>query len=131
MSAFSEQSLAVLLTCDQKLIDLCLRVIKTFDCAVTSGYRTASQQKELLVQRKSTVGPDKSLHCTFPSRAVDLAPCSKGRITWDPLAAYFMAGYVKRAAEEMGIKIRCGADWNQNYDVVDEEFHDAYHFELE
>ena len=131
MPAFSEKSLEILSTCDQKLVDLCTRVVRTIDCAVTSGYRTAAQQKELLLQGKSKTGPEKSLHCTFPSRAVDLAPCSGGKVTWDPTAAYFLAGYVKRTAEEMGIKIRCGADWNRNFDVTDEDFHDAYHFELE
>jgi hypothetical protein len=41
-----------------------------------------------------------------------------------------IAGLMHRAAQEEGVKIRWGADWNGNGQTLDHSFFDAPHFEL-
>jgi len=40
------------------------------------------------------------------------------------------AGYVKGRAQEMGVDLRIGADWDGDFFTNDQSFHDAPHFEL-
>jgi peptidoglycan L-alanyl-D-glutamate endopeptidase CwlK len=60
--------------------------------------------------------------------AVDVIPFP---VDWnDTKQMYYFAGYVKATANEMGIKLRVGADWNGNMQIKDENFADLPHFEL-
>lgn len=63
------------------------------------------------------------------SLAVDLSPYpyDAGK---DERRLYLVAGYAMRLADERGIKIRFGADWNSNFRVNDQSLHDPWHFEL-
>ena len=40
------------------------------------------------------------------------------------------AGYVQGVAEQLGIKIRWGGDWDSDFDFKDQTFNDLVHFEL-
>ena len=40
------------------------------------------------------------------------------------------AGYVKGVAEDLGIAIPWGGDWDGDGDFSDQRFHDLPHFEL-
>ena len=69
--------------------------------------------------------------------AVDAAPYERAQgIDWKPRQMAFFAGYVKAMADQMyrtGIishRVRCGIDWDSDYDIDDETFIDAPHFEL-
>lgn len=42
---------------------------------------------------------------------------------------YYFAGVVKAVAFDMGIKVRYGGDWNGNFDLKDQNFYDAVHYE--
>ena len=42
----------------------------------------------------------------------------------------YFAGYVKRVADDLGIAIRWGGDWDGDGDFSDQTFHDLPHFEL-
>jgi len=62
------------------------------------------------------------------SLAVDVVPYP---INWNDLPRFYMfVGYVKRIADELGITIRCGADWDMDGWSKDQKFHDLPHFEL-
>lgn len=43
---------------------------------------------------------------------------------------YYFGGYVLGTADEMGIPIRWGGDWNGNRNIDDQTFDDLPHFEL-
>ena len=43
---------------------------------------------------------------------------------------YYFGGFVLGTAEELGIDIRWGGDWNSNRKLEDQTFHDLPHFEV-
>jgi hypothetical protein len=52
-------------------------------------------------------------------------------IRWDDIESmYNFVGYVQGIADQLGIKIRSGADWDMDGDFGDQSFIDAAHFEL-
>jgi hypothetical protein len=62
---------------------------------------------------------------------MDLVPCVNGKLSWNVLEDYAFAGYVLRVAEDLGIPIRCGADWDRDKDMTDQTFKDPCHFEIQ
>ena len=130
MPAFSTKSIERLETCNKLLRDIAYEVIKKVDCTVVTGFRNQVDQDNLYPRYTRVKWPD-SKHNQFPSMAIDLVPYIPGKgISYDTRQAYWFSGYVKRVADEMGIKIRSGADWDQDGDVNDQSFHDPCHFEL-
>lgn len=140
-----------LATCDQRLIDLFLRVVGTYDCTILQGARSAAEQAENV--RKGVSQTLDSKHVTSEShplaRAVDVAPYP---VVWpdDSLFAalppalvarvrayvhavgrfYHFAGYVKARAADVGLGLRWGGDWDSDGDFSDQRFDDLPHFEL-
>lgn len=43
---------------------------------------------------------------------------------------FMFIGYVKATARQIGIEIRCGADWDGDHQMSDQRFDDLPHFEL-
>ena len=39
-------------------------------------------------------------------------------------------GIVNERAKQLGIKLRCGGDWDGDTETTDQKFHDLPHFEL-
>lgn len=105
---------------------------KVMDFSVGEGLRTLERQKELLAKGASTTL--KSKHLT--GHAVDLHPyplnqqkVDKGY--WPEIIRYgVLAGLMKRAAIEEGVKLRWGCDWDGDGETLDHSFFDAPHFEL-
>ena len=88
------------------------------DFAVTEGLRSAQRQAELVAHGASTTM--KSRHLT--GHAVDLAVLIDGKVRWDwPLYAK-LAAVMKTAAQDVGVPLTCGADW--------QHFRDGPHYEL-
>ncbi len=59
---------------------------------------------------------------------MDVAPYP---IDWNDTKRFYMfVGYVLRTAQEMGIDVRTGADWDSDFDVLDQTFNDLPHWEL-
>ena len=129
MPSFSEHSLAILETCDLRLVKIFMEVVKEFDCRIISGRRGETEQNKLYMEGLSQVKFPDSCHNAYPlSLAVDCAPWP---IDWaDKERFVFFGGYVMGVAAKMGIPIIYGGDWDRDFHVGDETFRDFGHFEL-
>lgn len=128
MPKFSKRSKERLDSCHPDLIRLFEKVVEKYDCSVLEGYRSNTRQEELFEQGMSKLRAGQSKHNNVPSLAVDVAPYP---IDWnDKIRFYHFVGYVKGVADQLGIKIRCGADWDSDNDLHDQTFFDLPHFEL-
>lgn len=116
-------------------------VVKRFDCQILETLRTTERQQSLYAQGRTTPGAivtqkdgvnRRSSHQARPgesfSRAVDVLPYP---VNWhDTDRMHYFAGYVKRVAEELGIRVRWGGDWDGDTEVGDENFKDLPHWEI-
>ena len=128
MPILSPQSREKLNTCHPDLQTLVLEVAKQFDLTVVYGHRPEDQQEKAFKEGRSKVRWPNSKHNKMPSEAVDLAPYP---IDWNDVRRfYYLAGYVRGVAERLGIKVRIGADWDGDFDIKDQNFHDLPHIEL-
>ncbi len=126
MPSFSERSSRELYSCDGLLIMLFETVVRRYDCTVLEGSRTPERQRYLLDIGRSRTLNSKHLHT--PSRAVDVAPYP---VQWKRVEPwYHFAGYVTAKAEEMGIRVRWGGDWDSDLDLLDQDFNDLAHWEI-
>ena len=138
MPAFSTTSQAQLSTCDQRLQDVLNKVIIKFDFTVLEGHRGQEAQDRAYARGLSQVRWPNGKHNATPSKAADVAPYP---IDWgDPnnrekaeaarQRFCYLAGWVMATAEQMGIKLRWGGDWDGDRDTRDEHFRDLGHFEV-
>jgi len=128
MAEFSKQSLYRLKTCHKDLQKLFEKVIKHRDCVVLCGFRPELEQNEAFRTGVSKVKWPDSKHNSNPSRAIDVAPYP---INWSDRDAFInFAGFVAGVASQMGIKIRCGIDFNQDLNFKNDSLFDGPHFEL-
>ena len=129
MPHFSRRSRENLRTCDYRLVSLMNEVVRNFDCTVICGYRGHELQAEAFLMGFSKVRFPNSRHNVNPSLAVDVVPWP---IDWIDVerAIYFM-GYVKGIADQMNIRIRCGGDWDGDFELKDNLFNDYGHFEIQ
>ena len=128
MPSYSKRSKERLETCDERLQRLFNEVIKERDCSILCGHRNKEDQDEAYRQLRSKVQWPNSKHNGLPSRAVDVMPYP---IDWNDLERINeFAKFVLAKADELGIKIRWGGDWNQNGEWKDERFLDMPHYEL-
>jgi len=133
MPKFSNRSQVNLNSCHQDLQLLFNEVIKYYDCTVIEGHRSNIRQDELYRSGQSKLKSGKSKHNKNPSLAVDVVPYKKTKphIDWcDTTTFYHFVGYVKATADQLNIKIRCGADWDCDNNLHDQSFFDLPHFEL-
>lgn len=132
MPKFSQLSASRLATCDQRLQNLMNEVIKRIDISILCGHRGEDEQNEAWRTGRSTKKWPGSKHNHMPSKAVDVAPYFPDvKIDWDDLPAFArVAGYIQRVADEQGVKIRWGGDWDQDGRTADEKFIDMPHFEM-
>ena len=128
MPKFGKGSLKALSTCDKKLQEVFNEVIKTVDCSVLEGHRHQTRQDALYKEGKTKLKFPHGRHNSLPSRAVDVCPYP---IDWsDRERFHLFSGFVLGIAKSMGINLRWGGDWNQNWQVDDNKFDDFPHFEL-
>lgn len=129
MPAFSKTGAERLATCHPDLQRLFNEVVKSWDCSIICGHRDKAAQDEAVRCKRSKEPWPKSKHNAVPSLAVDVLPYPFAG--WDDKESMAdFAAFVKKLADQMGIKIRWGGDWNGNGDWRDERFLDMPHFEL-
>ena len=130
MAKFGKVSMERLNTCDPRLQHIFLVVIEKFDCAVICGHRNKEDQDKAYNSGNSKLKWPNGNHNKLPSRAIDVAPYINGAISWDSKQCNVFAGYVLRVADELGIKIRWGGDWDSDKDLSNNTFNDLVHFEI-
>jgi hypothetical protein len=117
MPKFGKRSKERLATCDKKLQEVFNEVIKHVDCSVLEGHRGQERQDKLFEEGKTKVKYPNGRHNANPSRAVDITPYP---VDWDD----------RGIAKSMGINLRWGGDWDQDFQVMDNKFDDFPHFEI-
>jgi peptidoglycan L-alanyl-D-glutamate endopeptidase CwlK len=128
MPTFSERSLRRLADCHPDLQKLFQEVIRHVDCTVLVGFRNKEDQETAFETGHSQKHWPESNHNKFPSVAIDVAPYP---VDWDDwMRWYTFAGYVRGMADQMGIKIRSGLDWSNDFKFHDQRLNDGPHFEL-
>lgn len=133
-SAISKQRLA---TCDARLRAVLEEVILHIDFVVLEGHRGEADQNKAFAEGKSKLKWPKGKHNALPSRAVDIWPYVPDvKVNWkDVVSAGRLMGYIQRVADEKGIKLRFGLDWDGDFRTAgptdpDESFLDAPHVEI-
>ena len=128
MPKFGRKSKERLNTCDSNLQKVFNEVIKHVDCSVLEGHREKDRQNKLFEEGKTKVKYPNGRHNRQPSSAVDVTPYP---VDWkDRERQTLFAGCVIGVASQMGINLRWGGDWDQDFQVVDNRFDDFPHFEL-
>ena len=128
MPKFGRKSRERLSTCNDKLQKVFNEVIKHVDCSVLEGHRSKDRQNKLYEEGKTKVKYPNGRHNRQPSSAVDVTPYP---VDWkDRERQTLFAGFVIGVASQMGIKLRWGGDWDQDFQVEDNRFDDFPHFEL-
>ena len=128
MPYFGRKSKERLNTCDSNLQKVFNEVIKHVDCSVLEGHREKDRQNKLFKEGKTKVKYPDGRHNRQPSSAVDVTPYP---VDWkDRERQTLFAGFVIGVASQMGINLRWGGDWDQDFQVVDNRFDDFPHFEL-
>ena len=128
MPRFGKKSRERLATCDERLQKVFNEVINYVDCSVLEGHRGEERQEKLFKDGKTKVHYPNGRHNANPSRAVDVVPYP---VDWDDRERFHLfAGFVLGIAYSMDISLRWGGDWNQNFEVDDNQFDDFPHFEL-
>ena len=128
MARFGKTSRKNLETCHEDLQKVFNEVIKYVDCSVLEGHRNKERQNSLFEKGNTKVKYPKGRHNAYPSNAVDVVPYP---IDWDDRERFHLfAGFVIGIAKGLGVILRWGGDWNQNFEVDDNMFDDFPHFEL-
>ncbi len=92
--------------------------ITPIDFIVVEGLRTKERQAYLV--EKGASKTMNSRHLT--GHAVDLAPIVDNKVSWDWKHYYPLAEAIKKAAEEVKVKVEWGGDWKS--------FKDGPHWQL-
>jgi len=138
------------MSCDPQIIAWANTVVLTYDCSVIEGHRNEITQNKAYDTGHSQVRWPNSKHNPFPSKAIDIGPYLSGRgVPWPQVPRnwsnkaqvkqylddlnqwYHFAGYAKRVAMELGIKLRWGGDWDNDFYLGDNNFDDLAHWELQ
>jgi peptidoglycan L-alanyl-D-glutamate endopeptidase CwlK len=112
-------------------------VIPYYDFTVLCGRRGEEEQDEAYRTGRSNLKWPNSKHNAKPfefSEAVDIAPWHTARphIRWDAEREFcFLAGRIMQAADDLGVSLRWGGNWDQDQDFYDSNKpFDLVHFEL-
>lgn len=127
MYRYSKISQARLDSCHPELQRLFNSLIEDYDVSIICGHRTKEEQDKAVASGNSKTKYPNSKHNSFPSLGIDAALYP---IDWNDTGRHYMfVGVVRERARQLGIPIRCGADWDSDYDTDDQRFNDLVHFE--
>lgn len=153
MPAFGKRSRKNLNTCAPEIQEICNEAIKHIDFSIVTGHRTKQEQNALYPKYTKLKWPHGN-HNSYPSKAVDIAPyikpyglifghkeqikemmyrnnVSKQEANNFVLKSYArLIGFIEAVAKQKEINIRVGIDWDGDFDMLDQNFHDLGHWEL-
>jgi len=141
MPSFGRASRERLDDVDPRLVQICEEVIKVRDFTIVSGFRGKDEQNAIFESGASKKQWPNSKHnknaaggLSPPGCAVDVAPwfAEEPHIRWDDANEFvFVAGRVMQTADELGVALRWGGNWDSDDDVIDDQtFQDLGHFEI-
>ncbi len=154
MPVFGKTSKSRLASCDEDIQLICNEAIQIIDFSIITGHRTKEQQNALYPKYTKLKWPN-GKHNDYPSKAVDVAPyippygtifgslkqleemMSSKNVTKTQANAFVVKSYarligtIEAIAYLNNINIRVGIDWDGDYDLLDQSFHDLGHIELE
>lgn len=128
MTGFSAKSISSLASCDPRLRAIAEEAIHDFDFSVICGHRGREAQDQAVRLGFSKALFPNSKHNAYPSKAMDLIPYPAGYKDAEKMKE--LAKHILLVAENQGVKIRWGGDWNMNGTSDDERFIDMPHFEI-
>lgn len=135
MYQFGTTSKERLATCHEDLQKVMNLAIKRspIDFGIACGHRSIQDQKKAFDEGKSKIDgiTKKGKHNYSPSLAVDTYAFVNGKASWEVHHLCIIIGVVFSCADELGISIRSGANWDQDGEfITDQKFQDLPHFEL-
>lgn len=130
-----------LATCEDRLSRVIRRAVELgMPVKVLEAHRNKVAQDLLFAENKSKVKWPQSKHNSFPSRAVDIAPDpvlypteADSRYVYAKKVGrfYYLTGKIIMLAWcEFRIRLRPGTDWDEDGEILDQEFDDLGHLEL-
>lgn len=114
----------------QKLAKEVIIRVEYVDFAIIWGYRDKATQDSAYRTGHSGKKWPNSKHNKLPSLAIDIAVYKDGKLSWDPIYYYYLAGVFFTVANELGIKIRWGGNFDGDSDFKDQKLYDLGHYEL-
>ena len=124
MPKFGKRSMERLRGVNSQLVNVLFELIKMMDVTVIEGLRTQERQDQLVAEGKSKTKYSKHIK----GRAVDIAPYP---IDWEDRDRFhYMCGMVRGIAQQMGVEVRVGCDWDSDGETKDNNFDDLVHIEL-
>lgn len=130
------KSAARLESCHENIQKILLELTKYADFAVICGHRSVEDQDKAFREGRSKLRGGKSKHNIFPSTAVDIAPKIDGKTEInDRELLCFLIGRVFQIADQYGIALRWGNDWDMDGNISERDpgkdsWDDLYHIEL-
>lgn len=98
-----------------------------FDVTVLEGMRNKTTQA--LYVKRGVSWTMNSRHLT--GHAVDIAPLKNGKIDWNDIGLFVELGrWVFKVADELGIVLQWGGDWDLDGDWRDEKKFDGPHWQV-
>ena len=118
---------------------LCTEVIKIINFSIVEGHRGEKRQNQYYVAGVTKKKWPDSKHNKLPSEALDAYPypvilpdIKKSKKEYGKQLArfYLLVGIFKGIAFSNNIKIRVGADWDSDGEILDQSFDDLPHIEI-
>lgn len=135
MYQFGTTSKERLATCHedlQKVFEAAI-ALSPVDFGIACGHRSIDDQKKAFDEGKSKIDGinKKGKHNYSPSLAVDVYAFVNGKASWEVHHLCIIIGVVLAVANNYGIKLRSGANWDKDGEfITDQKFQDLPHFEL-
>ena len=134
MNRFGKGSRKQLATVDGRLQALAHRVLQIKDHSVIRGHRNKEDQDAAFnaVPKRSKLKWPNGKHNKLPSIAVDVQTYPFPKKVKDVREEQlYLLGIYKGIAQEQGIPVRTGADWDRDGEIADNSFDDFFHVEID
>lgn len=128
MSKFSNTSAQRLGTCHEDLQAVMNTAIKKVDFTILCGHRNQADQDKAFTEGHSKLKWPHGEHNALPSNAVDISPYP---LDWNDRKSFIdLSKVILGVADDLGIKLRWGGDFNMDGDKTTNDGWDPGHYEI-
>ena len=128
---YSQRSIDNLSSAHPIFTVLMTAVLVKYDHTITCGLRGEEEQNEAFRNGWSTLKWPLSKHNKYPSLAIDAGPFIDNKLSKDIAESAVFGIHVVAMADELGIPIRWGGDWDGDGNLREHKLRDYRHFELD